>query len=81
MNRTQSLTDGNIGLTLMGHMLADAGWSGVWHQHDFDELISIKETICTYGEENGRIVLMSVEEIYFTPGEIEEHMNEIYENW
>lgn len=41
MNRTQSLTDGNIGLTLIGHRLADAGWNDVWHQHDFDELIYV----------------------------------------
>ena len=41
MNRTQSLTDGEIGLNLIGHRLADAGWNDVWHQHDFDELIYV----------------------------------------
>ena len=41
MNRTQSLTDGKIGLTLLGHMLVDEQGTGSRHQHDFDELIYV----------------------------------------
>ncbi len=41
MNRTQSLTDGKIGITVIGHMLVDERWNGTEHQHDFDELIYV----------------------------------------